>query len=505
MSRAVMSRSRVAVIGGGIGGLAVALRLAAKGHRVTVYEQADAVGGKLGAHERGGFRWDTGPSILTLPRQLRDLFAATGVPLDEVLPLRRLDPTAHYRFADGTAFDLPSGIGPSTDAVRDAFGDRAADQWRTFHDRAARLWEATRGPFVESPLGGPVSLLRLAVARPRDIARVAPWRTLHDVAVRSFDDPRLRMLIDRYATYSGSDPRRAPAALAVVPHIETAHGTWYVDGGLRRIADAMVAQADRLGVELRCGVAVERVVLRGGRAAGVVLAGRRIDDADLVVSDVDAAVLYSHLAPQPRQVRRLRRATPSLSGFVLLLGLRGRTPGLRHHTVSFPAQYDAEFDGVFGRGRLARAAPVADPTLYFSVPDDPATAPDGDESWFVLVNAPRHSTGDDPATVDWCARRTADGYADRLLEVMATRGYDVRDRIAVREQRSPADLEAATGSPGGAIYGTSSNGPAAAFIRPANRSPVPGLFLVGGSSHPGGGLPLVLQSAAIVADLVGRP
>jgi phytoene dehydrogenase-like protein len=184
---------------------------------------------------------------------------------------------------------------------------------------------------------------------------------------------------------------------------------------------------------------------------------------------------------------------------VLLLALRGRTPGLAHHTVLFPDDYDAEFDAVFGVDGAPR--PVADPTVYVSAPDDPGLRPDDDsESWFVLVNAPRH---DPDGGVDWDEPGLADRYARRVLDVMARRGLDVRDRVRWWVARTPADLARDTGSPGGSIYGTSSNGARAAFLRPANASPVPGLFLVGGSAHPGGGLPLVLMSAEIVAGLVG--
>jgi len=182
---------------------------------------------------------------------------------------------------------------------------------------------------------------------------------------------------------------------------------------------------------------------------------------------------------------------------VLLLALRGRSEGAGHHTVLFPADYDAEFDAVFGRD----ARPVPEPAVYVCSPDDPSMRPDGHEAWFVLVNAPRHGTG--PGTVDWTAPGLADAYADRVLAVLAERGFDVRERLLWRHVSTPADLERTTRSPGGSIYGTSSNGARAAFLRPANRSPVPGLFLVGGSAHPGGGLPLVGLSAAIVAELIG--
>jgi phytoene dehydrogenase-like protein len=245
------------------------------------------------------------------------------------------------------------------------------------------------------------------------------------------------------------------------------------------------------------------VLVEGGRAAGVRLADGERVPADVVVCNADAATLYGRLLPRKAPVRRvragLRRVTPSSSGVVLLLALRGRTSGLANHTVLFPADYDAEFDALFGHRGPTR--PVADPTVYVSAPDDPATRPDADsESWFVLVNAPRHEPD---GGVDWTAPGLADATADRVLATMADRGLDVRDRVRWRVVRTPADLERETASPGGSIYGTSSNGARAAFLRPGNASPVPGLFLVGGSAHPGGGLPLVTLSAEIVAGLVG--
>jgi phytoene dehydrogenase-like protein len=222
--------------------------------------------------------------------------------------------------------------------------------------------------------------------------------------------------------------------------------------------------------------------------------------ADVVVANTDAATVYGSLVEAPVAARRLARAEPSLSGFVLLLAVEGRTPGLAHHNVLFPADYDAEFDAVFGDP----ARPVEDPTLYVSAPDDPAVRPDGCEAWFVLVNAPRHASGGTGrGAVDWRAPGLAQSYAESLLDLLAARGLPVRDRVRWSQVLSPADLEERTGAVGGAIYGTSSNGATAAFLRPANRSPVPGLFLVGGSSHPGGGLPLVTLSAQIVAGLVG--
>jgi phytoene desaturase len=497
--------ARVVVVGAGMGGLAVSARLATLGHQVVVCEQADTVGGKVAAFSRDGFTFDTGPSLLTLPAVYRDLFLKTGRPIEESVELVEVDPAFRYRFpavdgSDPVWLTVPNASRARTHmALDEALGAGAGDDWDRFLDRAHEVWQVTRGPFLESPLHGGRDLLRLA-RRTGQVRTVAPWLSLRGLGRRYLRDPRLRMLLDRYATYTGSDPRRAPAALAVVPYVEQTFGAWHVRGGLHRLAAAVHERALLRGVEVRTGADVREVVLEGRRAAGVVLAtGERLA-ADVVVSDADATHLYGDLLPDavgaPAR-RRLRRATPSLSGFVMALAVRGRTPRLGHHTVLFPRDYDAEFDAVFGR----TAVPVADPTVYVCAPDDPAMRPDGHEAWFVLVNAPRHGTAQ--GSVDWTVPGRSEAYADRLLDVLAERGLDVRGRLLWREVRTPADLERSTRSPGGAIYGTSSNGTRSAFLRPANRSPVPGLFLVGGSAHPGGGLPLVGLSAAIVADLVG--
>ncbi len=481
------------VVGAGFGGLSVAARLAAQGHRVDVFEQGPEVGGKLGWFSRDGFSFDTGPSLLTLPAVQRDLFLKTGDPVESVLDVVQLDPVAHYRFADGTELDLPGGGLPQVArALDDALGAGTGAQWTAFQRRAAQIWDVAREPFLESALEGPRTLLRLA-RDTRGLRTVAPWSSLRGVGRRYLQDPRLRTLLDRYATYSGSDPGRAPAALATVPFVEQAFGAWYVRGGLHLLAQAVADRARERGARITTEAPVVRVLEEGGRAAGVRLADGTRVRADVVVSAVDAARLYGDLLPRPRSrpPRRLR----SSSGFVLLLALDGRTPGLRHHTVLFPDDYDAEF------ADLAAGRPVADPTVYVSAPDDPALRPsESTEAWFVLVNAPVH---DPDRGTDWRSGDLVARHTDVVLDALARRGLDVRSRLRWAEVRTPADLEERTGSDGGAIYGTASNGARSAFLRPANRSPVPGLFLVGGSSHPGGGLPLVGLSARIVTDLVG--
>lgn len=488
--------SRIVVVGAGVGGLAAAARLAVAGHEVTVCEQAEIVGGKLGWHTQDGFSWDTGPSLLTMPQILEDLFTATGAPLAQSLQLRRLDPIARYRFADGVSFDAAADPDEMCGRLDAALGPGSGDDWHRLLQRAEAMWRAVEEPFLRSPLDGVRTLARLATSR-HDVGTVAPHRTLRGLGRQYLRDPRLRLLLERYATYSGSDPRRAPATLAVIAYIEQAFGAWYVEGGLYRIAEALLERVLEHGVDVRTSTDVASIHLEQGRVAAVRLTDGSNVRCDLVVANADAQHVYRDLLPRGSAVaslRRLHRATPSLSGFVVLLGVRSSTARPAHHTVLFGSDYDAEFDAIFSR----RPGPAADPTLYLAVPDDPALAPPGTESWFLLVNAARQGA------VDWRARSMVEAYADHLIGLLGARGHDLADRIVTRTVISPADLQARTRTPAGSIYGTSSNGPRSAFLRPANTSPVPGLFLVGGSSHPGGGLPLVLLSAQIVARAIGR-
>lgn len=493
--------SRVVVVGAGAGGMAAAARLAAKGHSVTILEQSSRYGGKLHTHRRDGFAFDTGPSLFTLPAVYRDLFLKTGSVFEEEVDLLPVEPAFHYRFADGSAAVLP-GVDPGmcAQALGDALGGDAAAQWRAFIERAARMWQLTRGPFLQSPLQGWRTLLPLA--NPADVRTIAPFTSLRSLGESYFTDPRLVTLLDRYATYTGSDPRKAPAVLATVPYVEQAFGAWHLGGGLGTLADALARRCAALGVDLRLGADVTAIRTNADGVTGVIA-----DDvehpADIVVANSDAGQTYGHLLDDPRAKRvaaSIDRNEGSLAGFVILIAVRGRTPGVAHHNVWFPEDYDAEFDAIFGR----RPHPVSDPAIYACVPDDPAMRPDAEhESWFVLVNAPRH----DPTGrhgIDWTAPGLSESYADAILAALAARGTDIRDRVMWREIHTPADLERTVRAPGGSIYGSSSNGARAAFSRPANASPIPGLFLVGGSSHPGGGLPLVGMGAEIVADLVGR-
>lgn len=488
--------SRVVIIGAGVGGLTTGIRLAAAGHKVLVCERAETVGGKLGVARcetpAGTFCFDTGPSLLTLPQVFADLFAETGEPIDRVLDLLPVEPTIRYRFADGTRLDASSDLDRMCANLDRVMEPGAGDDWRALMARAKKIWDATYSPILSSTVDGMMSLVRKGI-RVGDLAAIAPGRTLRAAAARYVHDPRLRMLVERYATYAGSDPRRAPAAFLVIPYIEQAFGAWYIRGGLGRLAAALQARVAELGGELRTGTDVAAIEVVGNRVEGVRLAdGERIA-ADVVVAGVDARHLYTDLVPSRSMQRRIERVPPSLAGFTMLLGLRGPTPGVAQHNVLFPADYDAEFDAIFGHS----PRPVSDPTIYVNVVRDPLVCPPDHEAWTVLVNAPVHGA------VDWDSQTLRSSYAERISGALAARGLQTSGRTVIREIITPADLARGTRSPGGAIYGPSSNGARAAFLRPPNRTAVAGLFHVGGSTHPGGGLPLTALSGQIVAGLIG--
>jgi phytoene desaturase len=365
------------------------------------------------------------------------------------------------------------------------------------------MWRITREPFLQSPLPDWRTLMSLA-RNPGDVRTIAPFSNLRKLGHEYLKDPRQRQLLDRYATYTGSDPRQAPAVLATIPYIEQTFGAWHLGGGVSDLARALEQRLGERDVTVRLNTSVSRITLTEGAVSGVELSDGTALEAEIVVANADASQVYGTLVDDPRATKadeRLAKATPSLAGFVMLLALDGRTEGLHHHNVWFPKDYDMEFDDIFGRN----PCPPRDPAIYVCAPDDPRMRPSDDtESWFVLINAPRHSTTDAKGAINWDAPGLADSYATHVLDLLAARGMDVRDRIRWSEIRTPADLERSTRAPGGSIYGTSSNGSRAAFQRPANQSEIPGLYLVGGSSHPGGGLPLVGMGAEIVAEIIGR-
>ena len=492
--------SEVIVIGAGMGGMCTAARLARQGHVVRVLESSDKAGGKCRTEWIGKYAFDTGPSLLTLPAVYRDFFARTGKHLGQVVDIKAVDPAFDYRFQDGVQLKFANLARHKTqEEISRVLGPEVAAQWDALMKRAERMWDVSREPFVESELTSVLSLIKSPTVL-RDLKVIAPWKSLRELADELLPDTHLRYILDRYATYSGSDPRLAPAVLSTIAFVEEAFGAWHITGGIGKLSEAVYQRCIDLGVTFEFDTPVERINHTKTRVTGVTLKTGRIIEASIVVANADASLVYnSLLSTKLRKTRsarkRISQSTQSLAGFSLLLGLRpdpSATP-LSHHTILFPKDYDAEFDAIFNEGK-----PVEKPTIYICAPQDELMSKDENlEGWFVLVNAPTHGQ------FDWNNKEFSTKYANSIIDQIEARGISVRDRLESLTIRTPADLEAAVRAPGGAIYGTSSNGARAAFIRAKNRSPIKGLYLVGGSAHPGGGLPLVGISGDLVTEAIG--
>jgi phytoene desaturase len=485
---------RVVVIGGGIGGLSAAIHLAAAGAHVTVLEQNAAVGGKMSEIAQDGFRWDTGPSVITMRPVFEALFAAAGRNLRDYLTLLPVDPLTRYFYPDGTVLDAAQDARVMTERIAAMAGSADAEGYRRYLAYARRIHDITGPRFIYGP---PPGLLTLARTPLRDMPAVDPLRTM-DASIRRFvADPRLRQLLGRFATYVGASPFLAPATLNVIAHVELSGGVWYPQGGVYAIARALERLARELGVAVRVRTPVQAITTQGGRVTGVRLADGELVNADAVIANVDVATVYERLLPTTPETRKrlaqIVKPGTSCSGFVLLLGIEGEHSRLAHHNILFNRDYEREFDDIFERG-----VPPQDPTVYISITSktDPGHAPPGCENWFVLVNAPPLGQA-----FDWT--REAAAYRNRVLERMAAFGFEVRGTIRSERMLTPHDLERMTGARRGALYGISSNDRFNALRRPHNRAPdVRGLFFCGGTAHPGGGVPMVTLSGKAAAEMV---
>ena len=496
----VKDPKQIIVIGAGIGGMCTAARLARAGHQVAIYEASDRPGGKCRTEWIGRYAFDTGPSLLTIPAVYRDFFQRTGAQMAQVMEINPVEPSFDYRFHDGKSVKFANLSRKKTlVAISKAFGGDAANQWNHILERAERMWDVSREPFVESELRSPLSLLKRRHIL-RDLRIIAPRATLRDFGL---SNPYLAKIMDRYATYSGSDPRKAPAVLSTIAFIEEAFGAWHIKGGIGTLSEHIAQRCEKVGVSINLNSPVAEISLDGDKATGIVLSDGTSIAADIVISNADASFTYNQLIKSKnRKVKKVRkeqaRLEPSLAGFSLLIGLRpSEHAQLSHHTILFPENYDEEFDAIF----TARV-PVEKPTIYICSPHDPTMVKsEGHEALFVLVNAPRHNTNPSQG-FDWSNKEFAQSYANSIIDQIELQGISIRDRLDLLEIRTPLDLQNSVNAPGGSIYGTSSNGPRAAFLRAKNRSPIKNLYLVGGSAHPGGGLPLVGLSAEIVANAI---
>ncbi len=490
--------ARVAVIGAGVGGLSSAALLANSGLKVKVFERNLRVGGKLNWLEQEGFTWDMGPSLLTMPYVFEKFWRRLGRNLADDLTLMPLPVTCRYRWTDGTLIDEDAAFWQRPEVTR-------------FLDYARGLYDLSAEAFLHNPLEDwRRQLTWTNLPNLRHFPKIASLKTMDQTVRRFFGhDPHLVQLFDRFATYNGSSPYRTPSAFNIIAFVEAAFGGWYVKGGLHGIATKLRQIAEEAGAEFRFGCDVQKL---GGewqhRAGGTFLiqtaAGE--EEFDYVVCNQDVLSAYPQfLADAPAGLRlvenfqrtRLDKLDPAMSGFVMYLGVGCGFPQMSHHNIFFSDDYGHEFAQLFDARQ-----PADEPTIYVAIHSkaEPERAPAGCENWFVLVNAPA-LTAD--GRVNWPS--VAAGYGDRILERLETRfGLEgLRSSIRVRQHFTPADFQSRYRANAGSLYGFASHGTWSAFQRPGLTVPgVPNLFFTGGSTHPGGGLPLVCLSGQMVADKI---
>jgi 1-hydroxycarotenoid 3,4-desaturase len=484
----------VVVVGAGAGGLAASVALASRGLRVVVLEAHERVGGKLGIGEVDGVEFDTGPSVMTLPGVLDAVLRLGGTSLADELELVEPTPAFRYLYPDGVSIDVHADVDATLQSVRDALGSGAEAELRHFLAYAGRIWHAASGHFVFGPAPGPTALVRAGLTAPALLLRIDPLRSMWRAIRGRVRSPHLRWLLARYATYNGSDVRRAPATLNCIAHVELAQGGYGVRGGMYGIARAMRRTAERLGVEVHCDTPVERIEVQGRSVRAVHTRDGRRWSAGSVIANADAAHVFGDLlsATTPRGPRP-PAGEVSMSGWVGILRTRRRdgAAGRVAHTVLFPTRYEDEFVDIFDR----RRAPL-EPTVYLCAQEacHGRRGWEADEAVFLMANAPPEAR--DGATPDavWARLRET-----VLARIRAAGLADPGDALVW--ERTPSQLAEHFPGSRGSIYGMASNSPLSAFRRPPNRTPgIAGLYLASGSAHPGGGVPLCLLSGHAAAQ-----
>jgi 1-hydroxycarotenoid 3,4-desaturase len=494
---------RIAVIGAGVAGLVAALDLARAGFEVTVFERAATPGGKIRELEVAGSRMDAGPTVFTLRHIFDELFADAGESLSDHLKLLPAKLLARHAWSSHEQLDLFADVPQSVDAIGSFAGMKEAQGFRRFIDQAQRIYRTLDQSFMRAARPSAVGLVRrLGIRGLADLWNIRPFESLWPETAKYFSDPRLRQLFARYATYCGSSPFRAPTTLMLIAHVEQA-GVWYVEGGMRQLAVQLAQAAQRQGARVRYATEITRIDLRRGRVNGVQAADGEHLAFDAVVCNADNNALASGLfGPDlSRGAPATPRAGRSLSA--ITWNLLARTSGfeLAHHSVFFSSDYRAEFDDIFHLQRVP-----AEPTIYICAQDrheanltaSAASNPAKVERLLCLINAP--ATGDthifERAEIDACETR--------LFGLLAKFGLIVQRETSAIVTTTPTDFNRLFPATGGALYGPASHGWRTSFMRPGSRSRIPGLYLAGGSTHPGPGVPMAAVSGRLAAACIER-
>jgi 1-hydroxycarotenoid 3,4-desaturase len=494
-----MKTKRIVVVGAGVGGLTAALLLAARGFDVTVLERAGGPGGKMRQVFDGGHAIDAGPTVFTLKHIFQEIFASAGLDFDDCVPTVKADVLARHAWSAHERLDLFTDIDKSADAIGMFAGARDAQGFRDFCAESARVWRTVEQPVVRAERARLFSLIAGAGLRGLpDLLATSPFESLWHALGRHFHDPRLRQLFGRYATYTGSSPFLAPATLMLIAHVEQ-DGVWMIQGGMHRLAQTFADKAAEKGATFRYDSHVSSIEMADGGSRVTLASGERFA-ADAVVFNGDANALAQgflgenvrHAAPQlgPRE--------RSLSAVTWTFAARTSGFPLVRHNVFFSPDYASEFDAL-SNGSLAY-----DPTVYVCAQDrgdDDAPRSDAGKL-LVLVNAP--AIGDTTLSMEEVA-----ACASKTFARLERCGLTLLDSPAPDKMTTPRDFARLFPATGGALYGRPTHGWRATFQRPGVRSPIPHLYLTGGSVHPGAGVPMaamsgLLAAACAVRDLTSR-
>jgi len=487
------SQQQVVVIGSGVAGLATAIRLACRGFQVCVLEKNTFPGGKLHHFEQNGFHFDAGPSLFTRPQLIEELFQLAGEPMDDYLSYERLPISCHYFYETGPMVQAWANRELLALELAQKHGE---DEFSIINylEKADSLFKRVGNIFLTHSLH---SLQTLHEAPIADAIAATRWRhlfsSMHSLNQSAFRNPKTVQLFDRYATYNGSNPYSAPGMLSMIAHLEHNEGSFYPKGGMISITRALHRLAVKLGVKFHFNSPASRIVVKEGRVSGVE-AGSELLPADRVVSNVDVYFTYLRLLKQPEVAEKILRQERSSSAMIFYWGIRKNFPQLNLHNIFFSENYEAEFTHLFQHKTLYK-----DPTVYINITSkcEPGIqAPEDMENWFVMINVPAN------IGQNWQQYRTES--RERIIAKLSRiLGVEIEELIISESVADPVSIEALTDSYMGSLYGTSSNSKMAAFLRHPNFSKaISGLYFVGGSVHPGGGIPLCLSSAAITEKII---
>ncbi|HCY75464.1 MAG TPA: phytoene desaturase [Ignavibacteriales bacterium] len=487
-------KKKICVIGAGLGGLSAAIRLANRGFEVDLYEQNITSGGKAGEIKERGYRFDTGPSLLTMPHVIKDLFSECGENIDDYLRINRLELICKYFFPDGSIINAYSDQDKFGKEIEENTADNSESlnkyltYCKTIYDLAGDLF-LTKDPSSISTYLNSKALKTLL-----NVGKIDPFRTINEANESFFKDQRLVQLFNRYATYNGSNPYLAPATLNIIPHVEYNQGSFIPVGGIYSISKALNKLAEKKGVNIFLNQKVDEIILEN-REAKAIKVNDKIIKYDKIISNVDVNFTFKNLIKNfnSRESRRYEKKLPSFSGLVFYWGIKKEFPELETHNILFSKDYRKEFDDLFDNKKIHN-----DPTVYIYISSklNKDDAPAGKENWFVMVNAPHIQNQNWESEVK-SARKNVIKKINNFLNT------DIESLIEFEKIMSPVDIQNRTGSYLGSIYGISSNDKFAAFMRQSNKSKtVKNLYFCGGSAHPGGGIPLVILSGKIVSDII---